>query len=246
MVAIFNDVVAHQALPRVQMILEHCSGGRPPSSYMEEYMRQMLPAAPPPPPIPPPLRPPPPLPPPPLPPLPLPPPPPPPPLSSSDNMTGAVAAEVHLPQLPPVAHAIPQLLQAPRDEAAPAPAAPSVLAPEEEAPLSGNNRRRSGAAADGGACADPLEEPAVLALRAALSRVLVPVHDREELWRVVRDAAEDLPRAWRAAAPALRRAVREDRARLPLAVARALLAAAAQLQLLLALAFDENSGGRDA
>jgi hypothetical protein len=159
--------------------------------------------------------------------------------------TATAAAAVSLPLLPPPMPAMPQPLQAPLVEAVPPPAAASVVAAEDAAPPLLLRGSGSGVG-DGSACVDPLEEPAVLALRTALSRVLVPVHDREELWRVVRGAAEDLPRAWRAAAPALRRAVREDRARLPLAVARALLEAAMRLQLLLALAFDEDRSGDDA
>lgn len=72
--------------------------------------------------------------------------------------------------------------------------------------------------------ADPLDCAEVAALRTKLGAVFgVLPEDRDALWRAAR-ATTALPAALCAAAPALERAVREDRARAPIALCRAVLA----------------------
>jgi hypothetical protein len=134
-------------------------------------------------------------------------------------------------QLPP-----PAQLQLPPPAQLPPPPAllqPALLLP----PAATDARASSGDVAAPGA--DPLLEPAVQELLAAMWRVLSPVHDRASLWVALRSLTP-LLRAARAASPALSAAVQQDRARAPLAVARAVMAGAARLKPLIARALGED------
>jgi hypothetical protein len=130
---------------------------------------------------------------------------------------------------------LPPPTQLPPPELSPVPLQPALLLPP--AASDAPSARAIGDAAAPGA--DPLLEPAVQELVAALWRVLAPVHDRASLWRALRSLTP-LLRAARAASPALSAAVQQDRARAPLAVARAVVAGAARLKPLIARAFGED------